>query len=229
MFLSFPTSSFYPISFFSSLLFLLSLSYSFSLSFSFSEGQRYSHFSWLLWQRCSKMERVKKRGREGREGREDREAVRVKGAGCGDGCVEGCSAGKCEQCFRYFTDHRLCFSLSLSASPTSPTTIAPSSLHIYFPLVIFITLSPSLLLPLSDRRPSSPCGFKTQSPHAAVIVIIIIIIIIGSFSKHAGIHSNPEKWHWLLGEYQYRQASFNIPVTHYQSNGEAVAVTPDYK
>lgn len=61
--------------------------------------------------------------------------------------------------------------------PPPPTP--HSSPHIYFPLFICIALFPSSLLPRSGRLPS-PCGFKTQSPHSAVIVIIIII---GSFSR----------------------------------------------
>lgn len=62
-----------------------------------------------------------------------------------------------------------------------------------------------------------------------IVLSLLSLLLLGHLAGNAGIHGNPEKWHRLLGEYQYRQASINIPVTHYQSNGEAAAVTPDYK
>lgn len=62
-----------------------------------------------------------------------------------------------------------------------------------------------------------------------IVLSLLSLLLLGHLAGNVGIHGNLEKWHWFLGEYQYRQASINIPVTHYQSNGEAAAVTPDYK
>lgn len=103
-----------------------------------------------------------------------------------------------------------------------PPITRPRSFPLFRPAPLFFR-------PRRSRHPASvfsPGGFRTQSRHSAVIVFIIII---GSFSRSAGIHGNQGKCHQLLGEYQYRQASINIAVTHYQSNGEAATVGLDYK
>lgn len=114
-------------------------------------------------------------------------------------------------------------------APTQPKVLTqlpppspPPPSHIYIPVFICITLLPSSLLSRSGRGVLLPAVLKLN---LHIVQSLLSLLLLGHLAGNVGIHGNPEKWHWLLGEYQYRQASINIPVTHYQSNGEAALLS----
>lgn len=100
--------------------------------------------------------------------------------------------------------------------PASPSISLPPS----FPLF------PLFFQPRRSRHPAgvfAPGGFKTN---LATVPSLFSLLLLGHLAGSASIHGNQGKWQQLLGEYQHRQASISVAATHYQSNGEAAAVTP---
>lgn len=189
-----------------------------SLSLSLSEGQRYSHISRSPWQRCSKKEREAARGRgwwgdwggwsEGWRGW---------------GCVNNANATSLIiDCM---------FSPPLSApAPLNPSPWYNTELHLLPPT--FISLFSFVSFSFHSHYSCASAGVLfpvVLKLNLHIVLSLLSLLLLGHLADSVGIHGNPEKWHRFLGEYQYRQASINIPVTHYQSNGEVAAVTPDYK
>lgn len=196
-------------------LILLSLLVSLSLS----EGQRYSHISQSPWQRCSKKER---------------EAARARGwwGGWGGwlegwwgwGCVNNANATS------------LIIDCVFFPPLYAPALLNPNpwyNTHPPHPLPPpFIFLFSFVSLSFHSHYSRAPAGVLLPvvlKLNLHIVLSLLSLLLLGHLAGNVGIHGNPEKWHRFLGEYQYRQASINIPVTHYQSNGEAAAVTLDYK
>lgn len=105
-----------------------------------------------------------------------------------------------------------------------PPLQSPS--HVHFPS-FGLHRSSSALAALAIRPASFlPVALELN---LATVLSLFSLLLLGHLARSAGIHGNQGKCHQLLGEYQYRQASINIAVTHYQSNGEAATVGLDYK